>query len=90
MEYLRPIVWPLVDFAFVGTVVVEWMDLVVFAESAMEFVMDVGFESVVEFELGVGFESVVDSVLPLGFVVPHCFESLAARTALCLEELLWR
>ena len=78
MEYSRPIVGPLVGFAFVDTVVVGWMDLVVSVEAAMGFVLDVGF--VLE----------VDLVVPLDFVVPHCFENLAAKTALYSEALLWR
>ena len=43
MEHSRPIVGPLVDFAFVGKVVVGRADLVEFAAAAMEFEMDVGF-----------------------------------------------
>ena len=76
MEGSRPIVGPLVGFAFVGTVVVEWMDLVVFVEAAMGFVLDVGFVSG------------VDLVVSLDFVVPHCFENLAAKTALYSEASL--
>ena len=78
IEYTRPIVGPLVGFAFVDTVVVGWMDLVVFVEAAMGFVLDVGFVSG------------VDSIVPLDFVVQHCFENLAAKTALYSEALLWR
>ena len=78
MEYSRPIVGPLVGFAFVDTVVAGWMDLVGFVEAAMEF------------ELDVDFVSGVDLVVPLDFVVPHCFENLAAKTALYSEASLWR
>ena len=59
MEYSRPIVGPLVGFAFVDTVVDGWMDLVEFVEAAMGFELDVGFV------LG------VDLVVPLDFFVPH-------------------
>ena len=84
MEHSRPIVGPLVDFAFVGKVVVGRADLVEFAAAAMEFEMDVGFV------LEVDFEWEVDLVVPLGIVVPHCFGNLAARTAQCAVALLWR
>ena len=84
MERSRPTVGPLVGFAFVGKVVVGWMDLIESAAVAMEFEMDVGFELEVGLVVPLGF------VMPLEFVVPQCFETLAARTPKYAEVLLWR
>ena len=78
MERSRPIVGPLVGFAFFGKVVVGRVDSIESAAAAMEFVTDVGFELE------------VDLVVPLDFVVPQCSENLAARTAQYAEVLLWR
>ena len=84
MERLRPIVGPLVGFAFVGKVVAGRVDLVESVKAAMEFEMDVGFALEADFEAKVGL------VVPLGFVVPQCSENLAAKTAQYAEVLLWR
>ena len=84
MEHSRPIVGPLVGFAFVGKVVVGWVDSVESAAVATEFVMDVGFELEVGLVVPLGF------VVPLDFVAPQCSENLAARTAQYAEVLLWR
>ncbi len=90
MEHSRLIVWPWVGFAFVGKVVIGWMELLVFATVAMEFVTGVDFVLEADFEEEVDLVVPLGFVVPLDFVVPQCSENLAVRTAQYAEVLLWR